>query len=97
MYTPIKSIKTLASAPDIWGGAFQSSSQFVEWCKLIAKHIKKRQFTEIYGSYFIYCNQYIKNVSEVLKKLNLTLSSLIDLMYEKQIINRNDNLKLYLS
>lgn len=97
MYTPIKSIKILASAPEVWGRAFQSSSQFVEWCKLIAKHIKKRQFIEIYGNYFIYCNQYIKNVSEVLKKLNLTLYGLIELMYDKQIINRKDNLKLYLS
>lgn len=97
MYTPIKSINILATASDIWGGAFQSSNQFVEWCKLVAKHIKKRQFIEIYGSYFIYCNQYIKNVSEVLKRLNLTLSGLIDLMYDKQIINRKDNLKLYLS
>ena len=96
MYTPIKSVKILATASHIWGGAFQSSGQFVEWCKLIAKHIKKRQFIEIYGSYFIYCNQYIKNVSEVLKKLNLTLYGLIELMYEKQIINRKDNLKDYL-
>lgn len=96
MYTPIKSIKTLASAPDIWSGAFKTAEQFISWCKLIAKHIKKRQFVEIYGSYFIYCNQYIKNVSEVLKKLNLTLDNLVQLMYEKQIINRKDNLKEYI-
>ena len=91
-----KANANLIKAPEIWSRAFQSSSQFVNWCKLIAKHIKKRQFAEIYGSYFIYCNAYIKNVSEVLKKLNLTLCGLIELMYEKQIINRKDNLKEYL-
>lgn len=96
MYTPIKSIKILSYAPEVWSGAFQNSSQFVEWCKLVIKHIKKRQFVEIYGSYFVYCNQYIKNVSEVLKKLNLTLYGLIELMIEYKIINRKDNLKEYL-
>lgn len=92
-----KANANLIKTPEVWSRAFKSSSDFINWCKLIAKHIKKRQFVEIYGSYFIYCNQYIKNVSEVLKKLNLTLNDLVQLMYEKQIINRNDNLKLYLS
>lgn len=91
-----KANANLIKAPEVWSRAFYSSSDFIKWCKLIAKHIKKRQFIEIYGNYFIYCNQYIKNVSEVLKRLNLTLSGLIDLMYEKQIINRKDNLKEYL-
>ena len=86
----------LIKTPEIWSKAFKSSNDFVNWCKLIEKHIKKRQFVEIYGNYFIYCNQYIKNVSEVLKRLNLTLSGLIELMYDKQIINRKDNLKEYL-
>lgn len=86
----------LIKTPEIWSKAFKSSNDFIKWCKLVAKHIKKRQFAEIYGSYFVYCNQYIKNVSEVLKKLNLTLSGLVELMYEKQIINRKDNLKQYL-
>ena len=92
-----KANANLIKSPEIWSRAFQSSIQFINWCKLVAKHIKKRQFIEIYGSYFIYCNQYIKNVSEVLKKLNLTLYGLIELMYEKQIINRKDNLKEYLN
>ena len=91
-----KAIKNLNGSPYLWAACFKTSEQFISWCKLIAKHIKKRQFIEIYGSYFVYCNQYIKNVSEVLKKLNLTLYGLIDLMYEKQIINRKDNLKEYL-
>ena len=86
----------LIKTPEVWSKAFYSPSDFINWCKLIAKHIKKRQFVEIYGSYFIYCNQYIKNVSEVLKKLNLTLYGLIELMYDKQIINRKDNLREYL-
>ena len=93
----IKANAKLSKTPEVWSKAFKSSNDFINWCKLIIKHIKKRQFIEIYGNYFIYCNQYIKNVSEVLKKLNLTLSGLIELMYEKQIINRKDNLKLYLS
>ena len=87
----------LIKTPEIWSRAFKCSNDFVNWCKLVVKHIKKRQFIEIYGSYFIYCNQYIKNVSEVLKKLNLTLYGLIELMYEKQIINRKDNLNEYLN
>ena len=91
-----KANANLIKTPEIWGRAFKSSNDFVNWCKLVAKHIKKRQFIEIYGNYFIYCNQYIKNVSEVLKRLNLTLCGLIELMYDKQIINRNDNLKTYL-
>jgi len=91
-----KAVKNLNSSPKLWAACFKTAEQFINWCKLIAKHIKKRQFTEIYGSYFVYCNQYIKNVSEVLKKLNLTLYGLIELMYDKQIINRKDNLKEYL-
>lgn len=91
-----KANANLIKAPEIWSMAFKSSNDFISWCKLIAKHIKKRQFVEIYGNYFIYCNSYIKNVSEVLKRLNLTLHGLIKLMYEKQIINRNDDLKNYI-
>ena len=91
-----KANKNLNSSPGLWAASFKTAEQFISWCKLIAKHIKKRQFVEIYGNYFIYCNSYIKNISEVLKTLNLTLHGLIELMYEKQIINRNDNLKEYL-
>ena len=91
-----KANKSLNSTPSVWGKAFPTANDFISWCKLVAKHIKKRQFIEIYGNYFIYCNTYIKNVSEVLKRLNLTLHGLIELMYEKQIINRNDDLKEYL-
>lgn len=91
-----KANKNLNSSPKLWAASFNTADQFISWCKLIAKHIKKRQFIEIYGNYFIYCNSYIKNVSEVLKRLNLTLHGLIELMYEKQIINRNDNLKEYI-
>ena len=91
-----KANKHLNSTPSVWGKAFSTANDFISWCKLIAKHIKKRQFVEIYGNYFIYCNTYIKNVSEVLKRLNLTLHGLIELMYEKQIINRNDDLKNYI-
>ena len=56
------------------------------------KEVKKLEFT---GNYFIYCNSYIKNVSEVLKRLNLTLNGLIELMYEKQIIIDKTNNKRY--
>lgn len=92
----IKANANLIKTPEVWGKAFKSSNDFIKWCKLIAKHIKKRQFVEIYGNYFIYCNSYIKNASEVLKTLNLTLNDLVEIMYEKQIINRNDDLKTYL-
>lgn len=96
MYTPIKSINELKKAPEVWAGAFKNSSEFVTWCKVIVKHIKKRQFVELYGNYFVYCNSYIKNVSEVFKRLNLTLQQWIDLMIEYKIIKRNDNLREYI-
>lgn len=91
-----KANKNLNSSPGLWADSFNTADQFIKWCKLIAKHIKKRQFIEIYGNYFVYCNAYIKNVSEVLKRLNLTLNLLIELMYDNQIINRNDDLKNYI-
>ena len=90
-----KANKHLNSTPSVWGKAFSTANDFISWCKLIAKHIKKRQFIEIYGNYFIYCNSYIKNVSEVLKSLNYTLNGFIEFLEENKLIKPNE-LSIYL-
>ena len=43
-----------------------------------------------YVSYFIYCNTYIKNVSEVLKSLNMTLQGFVEFLTENKIIKQNE-------
>ena len=78
-----------------WRSNFPTADKFIAWCKKIVEHIKKRQFKEIYGSYFVYCNSYIKNVSEVLKSLNYTLNGFIEFLEENKLIKPNE-LSIYL-
>lgn len=89
MYIPTKS-KEILNRSKCWVVCFKDAEQFIEWSKNVIKHIKKRQFTEIYGNYFIYCNSYIKNVSEVLKRMNLTLTAFFELLESVKVINKRE-------